>query len=277
MSKIDNYYNHLSICIDNVKAVTADVSSFRNIDLEEMRVDAISSLRDLFDRSDKATYDFFFAVAKRFLFVLLFLFITMFAGLITISRSKKRDRAFALQVQASRMKIESAKQKVRDVAYSDILTGFKNRHALFEMLDEKMKTDNVSLAVYHFNDFRKIYTDHGRDCGDEYISSMSQKFEEEFGTQAEMYSIGESEFCAVFDSEILRGQIGVIAQKMMALLSESIPVSNMQIACNVSGCLCHCHPKQYASSADLFKVVDTNISQLKQKCAESGMSQLIQI
>ena len=127
MDKVNLYYDTISEQLTSVKTGFAKPSMLQTAETESMREDAKESLDELFEKSDEATYQFFCRVGQRFLFVLLFLLLTMLTGLYSIARIKKRDHAFALKLQNSKQKTANIRQKAVEIAYTNVVTGLKNR------------------------------------------------------------------------------------------------------------------------------------------------------
>lgn len=275
MSKVSNYYNTISVNLNDMKNGDASPDVLQAPETESMREDATISLHNLFEKQDKATYLFFCRVGQRFLLVLLFLILTMTAGLIAISRSKKHDLEFALKLRTSKMKTANIRQKAVEIAYTNIVTGLKNRYALSEQLDERMKLEDITIVLYNFNNFKSINEEFGRDYADDYMALIAKQLVEQFGSQAEIFSTEIDEFCVVFNKETPKSRTNSIAQEILIMLSKPAHVRNARIQLNVAGCICHCHVNAHASAAGLFVAMDHSLKETKVMCTKQNRSMLI--
>ena len=275
MDKVDRYYSTISKNLSSVKAGFSKPDVLQTAETERLREDAKASLDELFDYSDEATYQFFCRVGQSFLFVLLFLILTMAAGLYAIARSKKRDYAFALKLQNSKQKTANIRQKAVEIAYTNVVTGLKNRYALDEKLDERMKSEDVTLALYNFNNFKGLNESYGRDFADEFVSEMSKKIVTSLGKQAEVFSTEIDELCVLFSKELPKSRTNSLAHKILEMLSQPVQIRGISVQLTVAGCIGHCNVNSYTSSSALFIAMDHGMRQSKAMCVEQNRSVII--
>jgi len=275
MDKVDRYYSTISKNLSSVKAGFSKPDVLQTAETERLREDAKASLDELFDYSDEATYQFFCRVGQSFLFVLLFLILTMAAGLYAIARSKKRDYAFALKLQNSKQKTANIRQKAVEIAYTNVVTGLKNRYALDEKLDERMKSEDVTLALYNFNNFKGLNESYGRDFADEFVSEMSKKIVTALGKQAEVFSTEIDELCVLFSKELPKSRTNSLAHKILEMLSQPVQIRGISVQLTVAGCIGHCNVNSYTSASALFIAMDHGVRQSKAMCVEQNRSVLI--
>ena len=275
MDKVDRYYSTISKNLSSVKAGFSKPDVLQTAETERLREDAKASLDELFDYSDEATYQFFCRVGQSFLFVLLFLILTMAAGLYAIARSKKRDYAFALKLQNSKQKTANIRQKAVEIAYTNVVTGLKNRYALDEKLDERMKSEDVTLALYNFNNFKGLNESYGRDFADEFVSEMSKKIVTALGKQAEVFSTEIDELCVLFSKELPKSRTNSMAHKILEMLSQPVQIRGISVQLTVAGCIGHCNVNSYTSASALFIAMDHGVRQSKAMCVEQNRSVLI--
>lgn len=275
MDKVDRYYSTISKNLSSVKAGFSKPDVLQTAETERLREDAKASLDELFDYSDEATYQFFCRVGQSFLFVLLFLILTMAAGLYAIARSKKRDYAFALKLQNSKQKTANIRQKAVEIAYTNVVTGLKNRYALDEKLDERMKSEDVTLALYNFNNFKGLNESYGRDFADEFVSEMSKKIVTTLGKQAEVFSTEIDELCVLFSKELPKSRTNSMAHKILEMLSQPVQIRGISVQLTVAGCIGHCNVNSYTSASALFIAMDHGMRQSKAMCVEQNRSVLI--
>lgn len=275
MDKVHLYYITISEHMNSVTAGLTAPDVFQESETERLRTDAKDSLDALFEKSDEATYQFFCRVGQRFLLVLLFLILTMAAGLYAIARSKKRDYAFALKLQNSRKKTANIRQKAVEIAYTNVVTGLKNRYALDEKLDERMKSEDVTLALYNFNNFKGLNESYGRDFADEFVSEMSKNIVKALGKQAEVFSTEIDELCVLFSKELPKSRTNSMAHKLLEMLSQPVQIRGISVQLTVAGCIGQCNVNAYTSASSLFIAMDHGVHQAKALCSEQNKSVII--
>ena len=90
----------------------------------------------------------------------------------------------------------------RHMAYTDSLTGIKNKAAYIEdisIIEQKInegKLDKIGVVVFDLNSLKKINDTKGHDAGDEYIKAACQRFK-----HSPVYRIGGDEFVAILEGE----------------------------------------------------------------------------
>ena len=96
--------------------------------------------------------------------------------------------------------------QTRQMAYSDPLTGVKNKMAYIEDVggfEQRIKDDflkNFGLVVFDLNDLKKVNDTLGHDAGDQYIKSASS-LSCNFFKHSPVYRIGGDEFVAFLSGE----------------------------------------------------------------------------
>ena len=96
--------------------------------------------------------------------------------------------------------------KTRQMAYSDPLTGVKNKMAYIEDVggvEQRIKDDflkNFGLVVFDLNDLKMVNDTQGHDAGDQYIKSASSLICN-FFKHSPVYRIGGDEFVAFLSGE----------------------------------------------------------------------------
>lgn len=275
--RISNYYDNVSEQLEAVKNGSESPSVLYSSNNMKQQLEATTAIENLFDKQDKATYSFFVKTAQSFLLVVLFLIFTMGLGLFAISRVKKKDMAVALRLQESKDKATDIRRKAMDLAYMNIVSGLKNRYALDEELDKKIKNDDFSIALYNFNKFNTLNEQYGRRFADEFVAAVSKIVKDRFSNIAEIYSTEIDEFCVVFNKELPKRRIDECALNILYTLSQKVQVQNIQVKMNVAGCIYHYSAGEHSSSNSLFIALDKGVNAAKQMCYTQNQSLLIPI
>ena len=275
MNRIEQYYDTISGQLNDIRSGAVEPSVLQAAETELLRENAKNAIDQMFERQDKATYLFFCRVGQSFLFVVLFLVLTMAAGLYAIFRIKKHDYDFAMKLQSSKEKTANIRQKAVEIAYTNVVTGLRNRYALDDVLDERLKTEDLSVALFDFSNFKSLNEQYGRDFADEFVAIVSQKITESFSRQAEIFSTDIDEFFVVFNKELPKSRINSISHRILHILSEQYLIRGATVQMNVAGCLCYCKANTYPSATVLFKAMDQSMNHTKSQCLQQNRSLLL--
>ena len=276
--QITLYYNMVSSHLDDVNSGYSEADVLYNSNINEYRVNALTSIEKLFEKQDKATYDFFCKIAKRFLLVIASLLVTMAAGIYAIQKAKKRDKNFAIQIQESRMKTDHIRQKAKDLAYMNIVSGMQNRYSLEEELTERAKTDNVIIAMFSYNYFKQINENYGRNFADEFISEVFKKADEKAKYDAKLFHLENNELCVVFNNNIALKQAAELSEELLLILSNITYVQNKPIQLTVAGTIYqYDNTKENLSASKIIMTLDQGISKAKTICHSQNKSMLLPI
>lgn len=278
MQEITIYYNKIYNHLDAVKNGEESAEVLYDFDKNQKLQEALTSINNLFEKQDSATYDFFCKIAKRFLFVIAFLLLTMGAGLFAIQKSKKHDKKLALQIQSGKLETANIRQKAMDIAYMNIVTGLQNRYALEEELDKRIENENVIIAMYNFNGFRQINENYGRNFADEFISEAFKKVNNTVNKKANIYHTDTDELCIVFNSDISKGQANDISNDILLTLSNTIYIQKIPAQLTVAGTIYYSDKsKENLSASKLIMTLDKSIANTKSLCHTQNKSILSSI
>jgi len=172
--------------------------------------------------------------------------VILIAGEITlflISRYTRRateeiERKNAQFAEAS-SKLMRSREKMEDIALTNILTGLKNRYALDQDLTERLANEQFNIAVFDMDNFRSINDMYGYDFGDEYLALVAERLINEFGQHAEIYNISGNEFCAVFNREVSDSQALHYVEGIATVISSPYTVFNLTVQLPVSASTYH--------------------------------------
>ena len=256
--------------------VTASMNDY-NTNIEPLKESAAESVTKLFNMQSQATYDFFVRCAQQFLFVLLFLIITMVAGLIGINNMKKGAARDAETIEAEEQKAKQSREKSVNIAYSNILTGFKNRYGLESDIGDKLDSKKFIIAIYNFNNFSHINEKYGRDTGDEFLSIVSAKLQQKYAKVADIYSTDSDEFCFIFKKNISTAKADETIYQIADTLSRPFAVTDHAIQNMVSACFYHYNPGDQPDFNSLLLSFDRAMKIAKEKSRAEGHSSIVNI
>ncbi len=98
-------------------------------------------------------------------------------------------------------------EKLFTLAYTDSMTGVKNRNAYEEELDKLRKSnarlDNITVVVIDINNIKEINGTHGHRTGDLIIKKVADCLEKTIGNRADVYRVGFDDFVCIAERDIL--------------------------------------------------------------------------
>lgn len=129
-----------------------------------------------------------------------------------------------------------AKVAAEEQAYTDTLTGLKNRRALDEILDRMIDADR-EFALMHLDlDYFKAVNDtYGHAAGDHVLEVVSGIMVEETRSDDVLARVGGDEFVLLFHGLCDRPRIEEIARRLIDRLEQPIPWQDVQ--CQISASL----------------------------------------
>ena len=272
MEKIELYCSTIMTRLKDVESGNEKADILLTTEMETLQEDAGTTIKKLFEKQDEATYIFFCKIGQRFLLVPSFLILTMSAGLFTISKSKKRDYEYAVDLQSSKRKTEKVRKKAQELVYTNVLTGMKNRYALSARMKERMVTEDVTVVLFSYNKFKNINEYYGREFADEFILAVSQKILAKYGEQAEFFSTETDEICVMFNKEVPKSETILLANRISDTLSKPIQIRGAVLQHNVAGCICHATVNANASDASVIKLL-ISMDQMVDQALNASISQ----
>jgi len=122
---------------------------------------------------------------------------------------------YKLQLEKSRNLVEQRQielTETKQIAYTDPLTGVKNKHAYVEEEDRidkliaKDQMEDFAVVVFDLNGLKKVNDTKGHDAGDVYIVEACHTIEKYFGHD-NLYRFGGDEFVAILTKEACDNRI----------------------------------------------------------------------
>lgn len=156
-------------------------------------------------------------------------------------------------------RLRGAMIAAEEQAFTDTLTGLKNRRALDHILD-RLAGSGADYAVMSLDlDYFKLVNDTlGHAAGDHVLQHVARIMVEETRDTDTVSRAGGDEFILVFDGVRDKGQLAAIAQRMIDRIEQPIPYDNQ--TCRVSSSIgialsgdetAGCAPAQVIHKADM--------------------------
>lgn len=130
-------------------------------------------------------------------------------------------------MEASRklnIRLQGARIEAEEQAYTDTLTGLKNRRAM-DFLLQRLLADGHRFSLMHIDlDFFKEINDTlGHAAGDHVLRHVARIMTEESRESDCVARVGGDEFVMVFDRMVDRARLEEIAERLIARISQPIP------------------------------------------------------
>jgi diguanylate cyclase (GGDEF)-like protein len=131
------------------------------------------------------------------------------------------------------MRLQGAKIAAEEQAFTDTLTGLKNRRAMDHVLGRLIAT-NKSFALMHLDlDFFKAVNDTmGHAAGDHVLQHIAQIMVEEVRKDDTVARVGGDEFVLIFQNIGKRETLSRIASRLIEKMEKPIPFGGQD--CKVS-------------------------------------------
>lgn len=136
-------------------------------------------------------------------------------------------------------KLVRSREKMEDIAVSNLLTGLKNRYALERDISERLATEQFHISVFDLDNFRSINDTYGYDFGDEYLAQIAERLKEEFEQFADVYNITGNEFCFVFKRTVSDTQVIRLVENIVNVMTAPYTILNLMVQLTVSGSTYH--------------------------------------
>lgn len=162
---------------------------------------------------------------------------------------------------------------LRNLAYTDLLTGVKNRNA-FELYLKNMKltksqqyVGKIFLVEFDLNNLKLVNDNYGHEMGDYYLQAMSNLLKQYIKPDAKIFRIGGDEFAVIGQFESEEHLVGILAQMRFAA-NRVVP----RELCAVEFSYAYGYAEYHPENDDLIKKVDSLMYAMKEKMKQGAES-----
>lgn len=132
-------------------------------------------------------------------------------------------------------KINKSSKNIEEQAFTDPLTGGKNRHLFMHDLDNLIKKGKkFAICFMDLDGFKQINDTMGHDAGDELLIDLSNTFKEKLPSNATSYRIGGDEFGIIIQDIKTTEDITIILDNLKSELSVPFVIDNNNIVIEYS-------------------------------------------
>ncbi|MBR0483740.1 MAG: diguanylate cyclase [Oscillospiraceae bacterium] len=250
---------------------TNGLEEYYRKEISPLQEKATLAMQDVAERQSELTNAFFHKIAHRFLILLVFMLFLMALGLnsFTYMRKKIQQKNFEnaqtrQTARANAYKASQALKKANAMAFTNVLTELKNRYALEEDLDEKLRTEDVTLAFFNFDNFQEVTQSYGRDFGDMFIINMTDMIKKDYSDKFEIYHTESGEFCFVANEASSPEDTDSMIAQLGRALSAPIEISKLNIQPVVSGCVYYYKSSEHLTPNSLLIKIDRALQEAKE-------------
>lgn len=140
-------------------------------------------------------------------------------------------------MQASRLlneRLQGARMAAEEQAFTDTLTGLKNRRAMDHVLSRLLATDqSVSMMHLDLDYFKQVNDQHGHAAGDHVLKQVAQRMLEITRESDTVVRFGGDEFLLIFPQLIDSEKLSQLAQRLIERIERPVTFANN--ICRVSG------------------------------------------
>lgn len=124
--------------------------------------------------------------------------------------------------------------KLKEMAYTDALTGLYTRHYLFQKLDDAPETDGIALLSIDLDNFKSVNDNYGHAAGDELLKRVGKIIREAF-PRALCVRLGGDEFLVVEIGDVDEAGFADTAQSLLGRLKDAFASADYARGVSSSG------------------------------------------
>ena len=159
--------------------------------------------------------------------------------------------------------IQAAEIQLRELAYSDSLTGMNNRAWMRETLADKIQEGNpFAFIMMDMDNFKQINDTFGREVGDTLIKTYATRFQKYCGTKHLCAKMGGDEFSLIIDGPVTQADVLNIVGQLRNLFGEVVNVKGQQFRITMSYGIAGC-PNDGQNPDSLINAADTALYNAK--------------
>ncbi len=131
--------------------------------------------------------------------------------------------------------IQSAESQLRELAYSDALTGMNNRAWMRETLADVIEEGSpFAFVMLDMDNFKQINDNFGHQVGDTLIKTYATRFQKYCGTKYPCAKVGGDEFAFIIKGAVTQADVLNIISQLQALFGEVANINGQQFRITMS-------------------------------------------
>jgi len=158
---------------------------------------------------------------------------------------------------------EQDQKRIRQLAYTDELTGLASRALFYQTLEKLIKTSDrynrrFSLLYIDLDNFKSVNDSLGHDAGDLLLKEIAQRLTAASREIDFVARLSGDEFCILVEDVVDNSSAANVAQRCLDIVSQPVELSSRKItpACSIG--IAH-YPDDGSNLSTLLKVADTSL------------------
>ena len=148
---------------------------------------------------------------------------------------------------------------LKNLAYTDNLTGIKNRLSLFLDSDDLISVGTSFTLVYmDLDNLKKVNDTYGHSKGDEYLKNFTEATIATVGSSGTIYRMSGDEFVCLYQGSQINTFLKTFRKKIVDFLEMDIPFLGVSIGCAR-------YPEDASNIDELIKKADKVMYQVKKE------------
>ena len=178
------------------------------------------------------------------------------------SAHEKLNHSFEELVEKNHQ-IQNAEAQLRELAYSDALTGMNNRAWMREQMADKIQEGtHFAFVIMDMDNFKQINDTFGHQMGDTLIKTYATRFQKYCGVKYPCAKIGGDEFAMMIEGDVTQADVLNLIEQLRNLFGEVVNVNGQQFRITMSYGIAGC-PNDGTSPDSIINAGDTALYNAK--------------
>ncbi len=176
--------------------------------------------------------------------------------------TEKLNRSYEELIEKNHQ-VQAAEIQLRELAYTDALTGMNNRAWMRETLADVIQEGNpFAFIMMDMDNFKQINDTFGHQIGDTLIKTYATRFQKYCGTKYPCAKIGGDEFSFIIAGPVTQAEVLNIVSQLQALFGEVANINGQQFRITMSYGISGC-PNDGQNPDSLINAADTALYNAK--------------
>lgn len=161
-------------------------------------------------------------------------------------------------------RLKIAMNAAEEKAYTDTLTGLRNRRAVDCLLDRLLAVKRpFAIMNLDLDLFKQVNDTYGHAAGDYVLRHVATLMQKHTRSEDTVGRVGGDEFILVFNTDVTREALEEIARKLISRISKPIPYQGVQCQIGASVGICMSEDATELTSAELLRQADVALYEAK--------------
>jgi diguanylate cyclase (GGDEF)-like protein/PAS domain S-box-containing protein len=184
------------------------------------------------------------------------------------NEEESNDLRSAARLAGIVMEREQNQRRIRQLAFSDELTGLESRASFYQHMDLLIKSakrsgDGFGLLYLDLDDFKDVNDSLGHDAGDALLRDVAMRLRHVSRESDFVARLGGDEFCIVVQDRDDEDTVGLVAMRCLEALRDPVKLSARKVTLGCSIGIAN-YPDDGSDVASLLKAADTSLYAAKE-------------